>query len=64
MKATELRKKSIHELNKLIIDQSMQTFKMRLQKGLGEAPKPHQVKLTRRIIARIHTIITEKERQA
>lgn len=64
MKATELRDKNVGELRKLLVDQAKEQFKLRLEKGMGEAPKPTAIKLIRRNIARIHTIINEKERQA
>ena len=37
---------------------------MRMEKGMGEAPKPNIVQTLRRNIARIQTVINEKERQA
>lgn len=64
MKVTDLREKNINELRKLLLEQAKEQFKMRMEKGMGEAPKPTVVKLIRRNIARINTIISEKERQA
>jgi large subunit ribosomal protein L29 len=63
MNATELREKNINELRKLLLEQSKEQFKMRLEKGMGEAPKPGKIKLVRRNIALINTILNEKERQ-
>ncbi len=63
MKATELREKNINELRKLLLEQSKTQFKMRIEKGLAEAPKLGSTKIVRRNIARINTIISEKERQ-
>ncbi|MBS0349683.1 MAG: 50S ribosomal protein L29 [Proteobacteria bacterium] len=63
MRATELRDKNINELRKLLLEQSKEQFKMRLEKGMGEAPKPDQIRLVRRNIALINTIINQKERQ-
>jgi large subunit ribosomal protein L29 len=64
MKANELREKSINELRKLLLEQSKEQFKRRMEKGMGEAPKPAAIKWGRRHIARINTIISQKERQA
>ncbi len=64
MKATELREKNINELRKLAFEQARERFKFLMEKGAGEAPKPQTIKIIRRNIARINTIINEKERQA
>lgn len=64
MKATELREKSVKELRELLVSKAKEQFKMRMEKGMGEAPKPQAIKSVRRAIARIHTIINQKERQA
>ncbi len=64
MKVSELRDKNINELRQLLIDQQKEQFKLRMEKGMGEAPKSNVVKNLRRNVARINTIINEKERQA
>lgn len=64
MKATELREKDVNDLRKLLLEQTKKQFKIRLEKGMGEAPNPGAAKSLRREIARINTIINEKERQA
>ena len=64
MIATELREKSVDELRRLLIEQAQKQFKMRMEAGMGEAPKSRDLTLVRRDIARINTIINEKERQA
>lgn len=65
MKPSELREKNINELRELLVTQAKQQFKMRMAKGLSEgASKSQAGKLLRRGIARIHTIINEKERHA
>lgn len=64
MKVSELREQNIDGLRKLLLEQSTKQFKLRLEKGMGEAPKPDVLKSLRRLIARINTIINEKERQA
>jgi len=62
MKVTELREKNINELRTLLLEQSKQQFKLRMEKGMGEAPKSSTIQTVRRNIALINTIITEKER--
>lgn len=63
MKATELRQKSSTELKTLLLEQSKEKFKLRLQGSVGENPKPHFGRNIRRFIARIHTVMKQKERQ-
>jgi len=62
MKATELRQKTVEELNSLLLEKSREQFNLRMQKGTGQLTKPDQVKKVRRDIARIHTILNEMAR--
>ncbi len=64
MKASELRQKNMTELRNLLIEQSKERFKLLMQKGLGETPKPQILRNVCLNIARINTILNEKERQA
>lgn len=60
MKASELREKSVEELNQELNDQLEQQFKLRIQKATGQLSQSHQVKLARRNIARLKTMLNEK----
>jgi len=64
MSTEELETKSINELNKELLELRKEQFNLRMQKGMGESPKPHLHKRVRRDIARIKTILKEKERKA
>ncbi len=64
MEANEYRRKTIEELEKELIALLREQFNLRMQKGMSEMPKPHLYKQVRRDIARLKTIINEKERQA
>jgi large subunit ribosomal protein L29 len=59
MKASELRQKTKNELETLLIDLSRDKFNLRMQKGTGQLSKSHQIKVVRRDVARIHTILKE-----
>ncbi len=59
MNASELRQKSIEELNSMLLEKSREQFNLRMQKGTGQLAKPDQIKKVRREIARIHTILNE-----
>jgi len=62
MKAQELRSKTVNELKSEMHARLKEIFNLRMQKGAGEAaPKPHLFKIARRAIARIKTILREKE---
>lgn len=61
MKAEVLRDKSVDELNRQLADLYREQFNLRMQKGMGEMPRPHIFKQVRRDIARVKTIIQQKE---
>ncbi|HSX19519.1 MAG TPA: 50S ribosomal protein L29 [Gammaproteobacteria bacterium] len=61
MGVAELRQKQIPELKQELQNLLRQQFKLRLLKGTGELKRNHQVKQVRRDIARVMTLITEKE---
>lgn len=63
MKANELREKGVPDMTKELLALKRELFNLRMQSSMGEAPKPHQFKRVRRDIARVKTIISEKERQ-
>jgi|TARA_B100001059_G_C17459650_1_gene391494 large subunit ribosomal protein L29 len=60
MKASELREKSVDELQVALNDELKQQFKLRMQLATGQLNESHLVKLTRKNIARIKTAINEK----
>ena len=60
MKATELREKSIGELQEELIALTREQFNLRMQNGLGDLTQTHQFKQVRRGIARVKTILNEK----
>ena len=61
MKATELRQKTVDELNTMLLEQRQKEFNLRMQRGSGQPPKPSEFSATRRDIARIKTVLTEKK---
>ena len=64
MKATELREKSVAELNKELLELTREGFNLRMQRGTGQLSRPHQMKEVRRNIARVKTILNEKAGKA
>ena len=63
MNVRELRARGDDELRKELVDLHREAFNLRMQKGMGQLSRPGQVKRVRRDIARLKTILTERERQ-
>jgi large subunit ribosomal protein L29 len=61
MKASEIREKSVDELNAQLLELLHDQFKLRMQKATGELQQSHQMKQVRRDIARVKTVLTEKQ---
>jgi len=61
MKASELKEKSVLELQQQLVELFKEQFKLRMQKNTEEMTKTHMFKKIRRNIARIKTILKEKE---
>ena len=62
MKASDLREKNVADLNKELSGLLREQFNLRMQKGSGQLSKPHLMKEVRQNIARIKTVINEKQR--
>ncbi len=60
MNASELRQKSVEELNAELIELLREQFNLRMQRGSGQLPRPHLFRQVRRNIARVKTVIGEK----
>jgi len=60
-KPAELRDLSVDDLRAKAKELVDQTFRLRLQKAMGQLESPIKVRTTRRELARIKTIIRQKE---
>ena len=60
MKASELRDKSVEELNKELLALNEANFKLRMQQSTGQLGQTHLLQETQRDIARVKTVLTEK----
>jgi len=60
MKVSELKEKSVDELNDELLNLKREHFTLRMQKGSGQLEQSHRLKEVRRDVARVKTIITEK----
>lgn len=64
MKAHELRELTITELKARLDDERQALQDMKFNRAIaGQLENPARVSMTRREIARLHTIITEKEQE-
>ncbi len=64
MELKELREKTIAELHDELIELRQEQLKLRMQKAAGEAaPKPNLHQKVRRNIARVKTIMLQRERE-
>ncbi|MDR3477993.1 MAG: 50S ribosomal protein L29 [Gammaproteobacteria bacterium] len=61
MKASELRNKNAEELQSELLALLKEQFNLRMQRGLGQTPNPHLFGNVRKQIARVKTILSEKE---
>jgi large subunit ribosomal protein L29 len=60
MDARELRGKDTADLRAELVARLREQFNLRMQKGSGQAPRPHLFQSVRRDIARIKTILNER----
>ena len=64
MEASELRNKSVDELNEELIALRREQFNLRMQQATGELSQNHQHRQVRKDIARIKTVLNELKRAA
>lgn len=60
MKASELRDKSVEDLNKELLSLREEGFKLRMQKSTGQLAQTHLLQENQRDIARVKTVLTQK----
>lgn len=61
MKAQELRAKSVKELGELLTELRKEQFNLRMQHGTGTLDGPHELRNVRRNIARLKTVLNERQ---
>ncbi|HYD34083.1 MAG TPA: 50S ribosomal protein L29 [Methylophilaceae bacterium] len=64
MKASELRNKSVEELNNELIELRRAQFSLRMQLATQQLNQVDQIGKVRRDIARVRSVLAEKERAA
>jgi large subunit ribosomal protein L29 len=61
MKAEEIRELGVDELRSREKDLDDQLFRLRIQKSMGQLEAAHKLKALRRDLARVKTVLREKE---
>jgi large subunit ribosomal protein L29 len=61
MDAKELRTRSVSELTDELVKLRKEQFALRMQRATGQQPKPDQFGKVRRNIARLKTVLREKQ---
>ncbi|NLW10940.1 MAG: 50S ribosomal protein L29 [Clostridiaceae bacterium] len=63
MKPSEIREKTIIELNEELVELKEELFKLRFQHATNQLENPLKLKRVKRDIARVRTILRERELQ-
>ena len=63
MKIKEIREKSVEDLADARRSMKQETFNLRIQQKSGQLENPARIKVLRRSIARIETVLTELTRK-
>ncbi len=61
MKVTEIRDLAVDELRHREKEMDDQVFRLRIQKSMGQAEAARKLKTLRRDLARVKTVLREKE---
>lgn len=62
MNIRELRQKSTQELKQELLELRREQFNLRVQRATGQLGKPHLFRQVRCNIARLKTVLSDKER--
>ena len=61
MKANEIRKLSTEEINKKIAESKEELFNLRMKQATGSLENPARIRELRKTVARLKTILRERE---
>ena len=63
MNAQDLRQKNEAELREELSGLLREQFNLRMQRGIGQLASPHDLRRVRRDIARVRTVLNEKQKE-
>lgn len=61
MNVSELRAKNVQELQQELNELLREAFNLRMQRATGQSPKPHLFRRVRRDVARVKTVLHDKQ---
>ena len=61
MKVKDIRELTTEEINKKIVDSKQELFNLRFQQATGSLEKPSRINELRKLVARMKTILRERE---
>ena len=61
MKVTEIRELSTEEIEKRLVETKEELFNLRFQQAMGNLEKPSRIRDLRHTIARMKTVLKERE---
>ena len=61
MKVNEIRELSTEEINKKLVETKEELFNLRFQQATGNLEKPSRIKDLRHTVARLKTVLRERE---
>ena len=64
MKTNEIRKLSTEEINKKIAESKEELFNLRMKQATGSLENPSRIRELRKTVARLKTILREREIEA
>ena len=64
MKVKEIREMTTDEINKKIVDAKQELFNLRFESALGNLEKPSRIRELRHDVARMKTVLREREMEA
>ncbi|EJF06381.1 ribosomal protein L29 [Thiovulum sp. ES] len=64
MKFTDLKDKSLDELNKLLDEKKLELFQLKVKKQMSQLQNTAEIRVVRKDIARINTAITALSKEA
>ncbi|MHB1544610.1 MAG: 50S ribosomal protein L29 [Gammaproteobacteria bacterium] len=60
MKTTNRRTQTAEQLQAAWLEQKRTLARLRLERGMGQLAKPHEIRVARREVARILTLLSER----
>ena len=61
MKVKEIRELSTEEINKKLVEMKQELFNLRFQQATGSLEKPSRIRDLRHTVARMKTVLKERE---